>query len=115
MLIDSEPFENVFATYRKGNMNEIRASLSELSEGHARRMRTSLALLALQERNAAVLRELLDDGVEIEESFEDEVRRVSRKRDPHTYQLLQDYAAKKQRPWAARKRPRQGHVLDWGM
>lgn len=113
--IDSKPFENVFSAYRNGDIDEVRATLGKLNEGHTWRMRTSLALLALQERNAAILTELLDDGIEIEEPFEDEVRRVVRKWDPQTHQLLKDYAARKQRPWAVRKRPRQGDVLNWGM
>ena len=95
-------------------MDGIQVALSKISEAHAQCMRTSLALLALQERNATVLSRLLEDGIEIEEPFEDEVRRVQRKLDPETHKLLQDYATKKlQRPWAARKRPRQGHPLDW--
>ncbi|KAF1979930.1 hypothetical protein BU23DRAFT_563287 [Bimuria novae-zelandiae CBS 107.79] len=112
---DSKPYEDVFAAYRKGNMNEIQAALGRLSEGHARHMCKSLALLALQERNAEVLGRLLDDGIEIEEPFEDEVRRVQRKLHPQTYGLLVEYAAKElKRPWAATKRPRQEHPLDWG-
>lgn len=95
-------------------MDEIYTALSKLSDGHAWHMRKSLALLALQERNVIVLRRLLDDGIEIEEPFEDEVRRVQRKQDPETHKLLRDYAAQiLGRPWAARKRPRNGHPLDW--
>lgn len=65
-------------------MDEIQASLNILSKDHVWHMRKSLALLALQERNATVLGKLFDDGIEIEEVFEDEVRRVQRKLDPRT-------------------------------
>jgi hypothetical protein len=77
-------------------------------------MRTCLALFALQERNASVLETLFDDGIEIEEPFEDEVRRVQKKSDPLIHRLLQEYSEKAKRPWATRKRPRNGHPLDWG-
>lgn len=96
-------------------MDKIQAALNKLGEDHAQHMRKSLALLSLQERNAAILKRLLNDGIEMEDPFEDEVRRVQPKLDPKTHQLLRDYAAKTlQRPWAARKRPRHGHPLDWG-
>ena len=95
-------------------MDDIQATLGKLSERHARHMRKSLALLALQERNGTVLSRLLDDGIEIEEPFEDEVRRVQRKLHPEVHKLLKDYAANKLgRPWAVRKRVRNGHPLDW--
>ncbi|KAJ4303781.1 hypothetical protein N0V90_002682 [Kalmusia sp. IMI 367209] len=111
---DSKPFEDVFTAYRDGNMDEMQASLARLNHRHVRNLRTCLALLALQERNARVLERLFDEDLEITELFEDEVRRVQRKQDPQTYKLLQDYAARKQRPWATKKRPRHGHPLDWG-
>ena len=95
-------------------MDGIYAALDKLSDGHAQHMRKSLALLALQDRNVTVLSRLLDDGIDIEEPFEDEVRRVQRKQDPKMHKLLQDYAAHQLgRPWAARRRPRHGHPLNW--
>ena len=103
----------MFAAYRDDNMDEMLASLARLDQSHARNMCVCLALLALQERKAAILERLLDEDLEITEPFEDEVRRVQSKQDPQTYKLLRDYAARKQRPWATKKRPRHGHPLDW--
>ncbi|KAF2655827.1 hypothetical protein K491DRAFT_410308 [Lophiostoma macrostomum CBS 122681] len=111
---DAKPYENVFEAYRRGNVKEIQATLSRLDQGHQWHTRTCLALLALQERNAPILNSLLEDGIHIEEPFEDEVRRVQRKHDPQTYKLLREYSERKKRPWAERKRPRMGHPLDWG-
>ena len=60
-----------------------------------------------------MLQWLLDDGIEIEEGFEDEVRRVQKKTDPLTWKLLKNHEEKTKRPWAKHKRPRGGHPLEW--
>ena len=114
LCTDAKPYENVFNVFRQGTIDDIRTSLGKLGAGHERKMRTCLALLALQERNSVILRSLLEDGIDIEEPFEDEVRRVQKKAHPQTYMLLQKYAEERKRPWAKRKRPRNRHPLDWG-
>ena len=74
-------------------------------------VRRSLAILALQERNAAVVKYLLNEGIEpYSDAFEDEVRRVQKKPDPETFQVLQDWAEKTKRPWP-KKQPKHGHPL----
>ena len=112
-IVDTVPFERVFATFRNGAVDDVKTAVENLSPSHQHNVRKSLALFALQERNATVLQWLLDDSIEIEEGFEDEVRRVQKKADPLTWKLLKDHEEKTKRPWAKHKRPRGGHPLEW--
>ncbi|KAF2122982.1 hypothetical protein BDV96DRAFT_639534 [Lophiotrema nucula] len=122
---DTTPFEEVFNTFRasNGNTNDLKTALDKIKPydagatgigAYESNVRKSLALFALQERNAEVLQWLLKDGIEFEEGFEDEVRRVQKKKDPVTWKVLQDEVQRTGREWANKKRPRHGHPLDWG-
>ncbi|ORY19909.1 hypothetical protein BCR34DRAFT_6820 [Clohesyomyces aquaticus] len=41
------------------------------------------------------------------------VRRVQKKKDPQTWQVLQEQAKRTGREWAKHKRPRHGNPLEW--
>lgn len=65
--------------------------MSVLSEEHATNVRKSLAMLALQERRADILKMCMDYGGFLYEGyFEDEANRVEEEKDPETFRVLEN-------------------------
>lgn len=58
--LDTKPLHDVFLAYRTGNVNDIEGKLDILGEKGAERIKESLAVLALNDRNSAVLKVCLD-------------------------------------------------------
>lgn len=81
----------VFISYRDGSLNDVIEKLSALQEKYAKCIRESLALLALQERRADVLKLCLDQGgFGYSSSFEDEANRVDESKDAETFKVLEE-------------------------
>lgn len=99
-MVDPTPFEDVFDAYRNGTIGDIKTKLANLKPSYEPKVRKLLALLSLQERNAPVLKWLLDDGIETyEAAFEDEARRVQKGKDSETWKLLHESNFKTIVPW----------------
>lgn len=90
LLADATPFIEVFDAYRHGSLEDVKAKIVALSDEHAKRIRNSLSLLALQERRAEVLKFCLDEGdLPFEACLRDEANRVDETRDPETFGVLE--------------------------
>jgi hypothetical protein len=91
IFADTTPFENVFKAYRTGDATKVQELLSHLNDQHARLIRKSLSMLALQERRADVLKLCLDQGgFPYEHYFEDEANEVKESEDPETFKVLEE-------------------------
>lgn len=107
---DATPFEDVFKAYRNGGVAEVEAALNALSKpDHVREFRKTLAMLALQERRADVLKMCLDaGGFSYESYFQDEANRLDPNKDPETDKVLEEsdfrkkYPRKRWIPWEER-------------
>jgi len=99
-LIDSTLFENVFRAYRTGDVEEVKASLNQLSDEHANYVRKSLAVLALQDRRSTILKLCLDQGgFAFEHYFEDAANRFQNASDdPETFKVLEESRFRKLYP-----------------
>lgn len=75
-------------------------------------MLTALALFALQERNASVLKWLLDQGASWNnDEFEDEVRRVNKGEDKETWKVVRESGFEPAFPWKKTKKGGTHHPL----
>lgn len=84
------PIENVFVAYRHGSWAEVKAKLRVIGEKLSKEVRKSLAMLALRERRADVLKMCMGfGGFPYEGYFEDEANRVDEEKDPETFQVLE--------------------------
>ena len=105
---DTNPFEAVFKAYRTGSTDDVRDKLASLSDEHAKCIRKSLSLLALQERRADVLKLCLDQGgFPYEAYFEDEANVVDENKDSETFEVLEQSRFRQVYP----RRP-PGNVVD---
>jgi len=68
---DIKPLENVFRTYRSGNVDEIAEKLETLNEEDKKKATESLAALALTDRKPNILKFCLDRGFEYTAWFRD--------------------------------------------
>lgn len=83
--------EDVFVEYRHGSLATVEAKLNVLTEDRSKDVRKSLAMLALQERRADILKMCMDlGGFPYEGYFEDEANRVDEEKDPETFQVLEN-------------------------
>jgi len=107
---DATPFEDVFKAYRNGGVADVEAALIALSKpDHVRELRETLAMLALQERRAEVLKMCFDaGGFSYGSHFQDEANRLDPNKDPETDKVLEEsdfrrkYPRKRWIPWEER-------------
>ncbi|KAJ9637274.1 hypothetical protein H2199_007561 [Coniosporium tulheliwenetii] len=85
-------FEDVFATYRTGDVDQVKASLARLTDEHAKYLRKSLAVLALQDRRSGILKLCLDQGgFAFEHYFVDAADKFQNASDdPETFKVLEE-------------------------
>ena len=95
--------EDVFAAYRTGGVDQVKASLDRLSEEHANYVRKSLAQLASQDRRSHILKLCLDQGgFAFEHYFEDAADRFQNASDdPETFKVLEESEFRKLYPQLA--------------
>lgn len=95
IMEDISALEAVFKAYRHGTLRDVENKLAALeNEGVPREgvrgTKSSLTLLACQERRPDVLKFLLDEGgFPIEAAWEREAERVEADKDPKTFDVLQ--------------------------
>ncbi|EON63462.1 hypothetical protein W97_02690 [Coniosporium apollinis CBS 100218] len=89
---DATPFENVFAAYRTGDVDQVKASLDRLRDEHANYLRKSLAVLALQARRSGILKLCLyQGGFAFESYFVDAADKFQNASDdPETFKVLEE-------------------------
>ena len=90
-------------TYRNESCDDIDKKLALLEDDQQSGMREALAVLALRERRADVLKMCLDHGFAYREYFEDAANRVKQDNSPKTYKVIQESDFRRQYP---RHRPR---------
>ncbi|KAJ9668244.1 hypothetical protein H2201_001674 [Coniosporium apollinis] len=90
--LDVTLFEDVFATYRTGDVDQVKASLARLTDEHAKYLRKSLAVLALQDRRSGILKLCLDQGgFAFEHYFVDAADKFQNASDdPETFKVLEE-------------------------
>ena len=87
---DTSPLEAVFKAYRHNTVDDVEEKLSVLDGMPAEGVKKSLALLALLERQAGVLKLCLDQGgFPVEDHFRIEADRVNAEKDPETFNTLE--------------------------
>jgi len=97
--IDATPFEDVFTAYRTGDIDKVKASLARLSDEHARYIRQSLAVLALQDRCSGILKLCFEEGFTFSGYFvdaADEFQNASD--DPEIFKILEESKLREQYP-----------------
>lgn len=113
IALDTAPLEAVFLAYRHGTLEEVKTKASLLEGSTAEGVNDSLALLALQERRADVLRFCLDARgtrrfpFQALFVFRNLADSVDVEKDPETFQALEQSQFWKQyprRPHYVRKR-----------
>ena len=81
----------MFAAYRTGDVEEVKAALARLSDEHAGYVRKSLAMLALQDRRSGILRLCFDQGgFAFEHYFVDAADKLQKSDDPETFKVLEE-------------------------
>ncbi|RYP45990.1 hypothetical protein DL768_007740 [Monosporascus sp. mg162] len=101
---DASQFEEIFKAYRTGTAEDVIAQHDKLDEKHARYARRLLAMRALLDRRADVLRFCLGrGGFEYDDKFREESYSVG---DPETRAVLEESEfrrlhPRKQPPWVA--------------
>ena len=100
---DTLPMEAIFIVYRNGSCDDVGKTLARLEVEQQKGMRAALAILALRERRADILKMCLDHGFTYGEAFEDAANRVKPDNNPKTYKVIQESDFRRQYP---RHRPR---------
>jgi hypothetical protein len=100
LFADIGPFEAVFQAYRRGSVSKTRDGLAALDEKHVKWMRSCVALLALQQREAKTLEMCLnlEGGFPYEAYFVDEADRVEESKDPETFRVLEQSGLRQYHP-----------------
>ncbi|RYP04196.1 hypothetical protein DL764_004617 [Monosporascus ibericus] len=112
---DATAFENVFKAYRTGTVDHVIAQHDKLDEKHAKYARRLLAMRALLDRRADVLKFCLSrGGFECDDKFKEESYSVE---DPETFAVLEESEfrklhPRKQPPWVAFD-VGGAHPVDW--
>jgi hypothetical protein len=102
-MTDATPFEDVFKTYRKGSLDEVKQKLDALPKEYERGIRKIQAFLALQDRRADVLKFCVEkDDFPYEAYFEDEANMVEPEKDPETFKVLEESQFRKVYPRRAK-------------
>jgi hypothetical protein len=101
--IDITPFEDVFTAYRTGDIAEIKDKLDRLNEENVEYLRKSLAMLALQERKADILKFCFEKSFAYENYFVDEANRVQADKDadPELVKVVEESEMRKMYRWVA--------------
>jgi hypothetical protein len=103
VMTDATPFEDVFKTYRKGSLDEVKQKLDALPKEYERGIRKIQAFLALQDRRADVLKFCVEkDDFPYEAYFEDEANMVEPEKDPETFKVLEESQFRKVYPRRAK-------------
>jgi tetrahydrodipicolinate N-succinyltransferase len=95
---DITPFEAAFKSSRSDEVDHTREKLAAIDEEHARSMRKSVALLALQNRQAKMLEMCFEQKFPFEAYFIDEADRVEESKDPETFRVLEQSTLREQFP-----------------
>ncbi|KAK6431613.1 hypothetical protein LTR95_012226 [Oleoguttula sp. CCFEE 5521] len=109
IVTDTSPIKATFTAYRNGTLQELVATFAGLRPDYAPQVKSSLLLLALQERNAKALRLLLarSDVNWNGTGFENATYRVDKVKHPDIWEIIEGSEFRKQRPWVSlRKRER---------
>lgn len=101
--------EAVFIAYRNDAREEIDKRLGQLADEQQTGMRQALAVLALRERRADILKMCLDHGFPYEQYFERAANFIKKENSPRTFQVIEESEFRRQRP--RRKEPRNPHPL----
>lgn len=129
---DASPLKAVFVAYRHGTVGDLQEKIAALRQDYGADLVKSLALLALQERRAEVLKVCFAHSDCWQSyAFEDEANRVDREKDPEVVEVLeasrfrQLYPRKEAIPKSKKQKRRDGndpaaafdvggsHPVDW--
>ncbi|KAK6430790.1 hypothetical protein LTR95_013054, partial [Oleoguttula sp. CCFEE 5521] len=108
-VADTSPIKATFMAYRDCTLQELLATFPNLRADYAPQVKSSLLLLALQERNVEVFRSLLarSDVPWNVTGFGNATYRVDKEKHPEIWEILEGSEFRKQRPWISlRKRER---------
>jgi hypothetical protein len=105
IYIDVIPFKEAFKVYFDSGVNELHEKLSLLRAADARNVRNSLALLALRDQRADILKYCLDQGFNWNGCFVDAANNFERTNE-HTEitKILHDSKFRQDWPWPIHKR-----------
>ncbi|OQN96785.1 hypothetical protein B0A48_17345 [Cryoendolithus antarcticus] len=104
-IADTSPIKATFMAYRNSTIQELAATFPALRADYAPQFKSSLLLLALQERNAEVFRFLLarSDVQWNVRGFEGATYRVDKEKHPEIWEIIEGSEFRKQRPWMSLK------------
>lgn len=88
--VDAAPFESIFKTYRTGTLHDLTTQHDSLEAEDAKHIRRLLAVRALLDRRADVLRFCCDKGgFEYDDHFREHANKVSNREHPQTFEVLE--------------------------
>ena len=113
-LPDTAPLEAVFRAYRYSTLADVKSKLGSLNEAPAEGVRTSIALLALQDRRGDVLEFCLDEGFRYDRAFWDEAKRVDPETESAIFKMLERSEFRRHYPRGIGAPPGTAEVFDVG-
>jgi hypothetical protein len=100
ICLDIKPLLDVFVTYRTGDVKVIEEKLDLLGEKAAQRIASSLAVLALNDRNPDILKVCLDREFTYHNYFIDVANKFEKENiDPEVCNVLQASKFRQMWPW----------------